>query len=71
MHLLLLLLHSFLLPYNPNVFRITVDSCTSSSEDQMVVEQSSKKWDSVQQDVGYSSGENSIHEALNTCADHL
>ncbi|CAI2354009.1 unnamed protein product [Caenorhabditis sp. 36 PRJEB53466] len=51
--------------------RITVDSCTSSSEDQMGVEQSSKKWDSVQQDVGYSSGENSIHEALNTCADHL
>ncbi|CAP36271.1 LOW QUALITY PROTEIN: Protein CBG18943 [Caenorhabditis briggsae] len=48
--------------------RVTVDSCTSSSEDQMV---EPKKWESVQQDVGYSSGENSIHEALNTCADHL
>ncbi|KAF1751376.1 hypothetical protein GCK72_017930 [Caenorhabditis remanei] len=51
--------------------RVTVDSCTSSSEDQMVEQSSNKKWESVQQDVGYSSGENSIHEALNTCADHL
>uniref|UniRef100_A0A1I7UMR4 KASH domain-containing protein n=1 Tax=Caenorhabditis tropicalis TaxID=1561998 RepID=A0A1I7UMR4_9PELO len=51
--------------------RITVDSCTSSSEEQMVEQSSNKKWESVQQDVGYSSGENSIHEALNTCADHL
>lgn len=51
--------------------RVTVDSCTSSSEDQMAEQSSNKKWESVQQDVGYSSGENSIHEALNTCADHL
>lgn len=51
--------------------RVTVDSCTSSSEDHMAEPSSNKKWESVQQDVGYSSGENSIHEALNTCADHL
>lgn len=51
--------------------RVTVDSCTSSSEDQMVEQSTNKKWESVLQDVGYSSGENSIHEALNTCADHL
>ncbi|CAB3396997.1 unnamed protein product [Caenorhabditis bovis] len=51
--------------------RTTVTSSASSSEESKMLKSTPKKWDSVQQDIGYSSGENSIHEALSTCAEHL
>ena len=47
------------------IFRATVTSISSDESPARV-----RKWESVQQDIGYSSGENSVHEALNSLADN-
>ncbi|CAI4224670.1 unnamed protein product [Auanema sp. JU1783] len=55
------------LPFNDSEYESIMDgrtTVTSESSEESPIR--TKKWDSIQQDIGYSSGENSVHEALNT-----
>uniref|UniRef100_A0A1I7XIJ7 KASH domain-containing protein n=1 Tax=Heterorhabditis bacteriophora TaxID=37862 RepID=A0A1I7XIJ7_HETBA len=54
------------LPFAESEYESIMDgraTVTSVSSEEFTTR--NKKWDSLQQDIGYSSGENSIHEALN------
>ncbi|CAD6193828.1 unnamed protein product [Caenorhabditis auriculariae] len=59
------------LPFAESEYESIMDGRTTvtsfSSEDRLPT--TARKWDSVQQDIGYSSGENSVHEAMNSVVD--